>query len=69
MTKTDLDDTVLLRGRVQRVLNVTFTNDAKVTNNVDGSGTEHVVVRIRERLRGSDDNRVSGVNTKRVKVL
>ena len=50
MTKADLDDTVLLRGRVQRVLNVTFTNDTKMTNDVDSSGTEHVVVRIGERL-------------------
>ena len=45
-----LDDAVLARGGVQRVLDVTFTNDTKVTNDVDSSGAEHVVVRIGERL-------------------
>jgi hypothetical protein len=40
-----------------------------MSDDPDGSGAEHVVVLIRESLRRSDDDRVTGVNTKRVEVL
>ena len=67
--KVYLDDAVLAGRRVQGVLNVALSDDTQMTNDVNSSSTEHVVVSIRERLRRSDDDGVSGVNTQRVEVL
>lgn len=50
-------------------LDVALSNDAEVADDIDGGGPEHVVVGIRERLRRSDDNGVSRVDTERVEVL
>ena len=68
-TSVDFDDAVFLRVRVEGVLNVALSDDSQVSNNVDGGGTEHVVIGIGQGLRGSDDNRVSGVDTEGIKVL
>lgn len=67
--RAHLDDAVLLRVRVERVLNVALSDDAEMTDNVDGGRAEHVVVGIRERLGGGDDDRVSRVDSERVEVL
>jgi hypothetical protein len=54
---------------VQGVLNVAFTNDTQVTDDVDGCATEHHVVVIGKGLGGRNDNGVTGVDTEGVKVL
>jgi hypothetical protein len=58
-----------LRVRVESVLNVALSYNSEVTNDIDGSGSKHVVVGVGKGLRRSDDNRISGVNTERIKVL
>ncbi|KAG2007663.1 hypothetical protein GB937_008476 [Aspergillus fischeri] len=68
-TCIDLNDTVVKSIRLQSVLHVTFTNNTEVADNLDGSGTEHVVLFIRKGLTGSNDNTVTGMDTQRVKVL
>ena len=50
-------------------MDVTFSNDAKVPNDVDRGRTKHIIVLVGESLRRRNDDRVSGVNTKRVEVL
>lgn len=68
-TRVDLDDAVLLRMRVERVLDVAFTDNAEVPDDVDSRRAEHVVVRVGQGLRRRDDDRVSGVDAERVEVL
>ena len=41
-----LDNAVFLRSRVQRVLDITFADHAKVANHIDRGGPEHVIVGI-----------------------
>ena len=36
---TDLDDAILLRRGVERILDIAFTHDAQVPNDVDGGRT------------------------------
>ena len=50
-------------------MNVTFTDNTKVANYVGCSRSKHIIIRIRKRLRRCYNNRVSSVNTQRVKVL
>lgn len=68
-TSVDLNDTVVKAIGLQSVLDVTFTNDTQVADNLDSSGTEHVVLLIRQGLTGSNDDTVTGVDTKGVEVL
>lgn len=69
LPSTDFDYAVFLRDRVKRILNVAFTNDTKMTDDVNCSCTKHVIICIRKCLRGGDNDRVSRMDTKRVKVL
>ncbi|KAI3479544.1 hypothetical protein L1887_58356 [Cichorium endivia] len=68
-TGVDLDDAVLALVRVERILDVALTDDTEMTDDVDGGGSEHVVIVVAERLRGGNDDRVTRVDTERVKVL
>jgi hypothetical protein len=68
-TGVDLDDAVLLRVGVERVLDVALSDDTEMTDDVDGGSTEHVVVGVGEGLGGGDDDGVTGVDTKRVEIL
>jgi hypothetical protein len=68
-TRVDLDDAVLLRVRVEGVLDVALSDDAEVPNDVDCRRAEHVVVRVGQGLRRRDDDRVAGVDAERVEVL
>lgn len=64
-----LDDAILLRSWIQRVLYITFTDHTKVADDVYRGCTEHVVVGIGERLRRSHDDGISSMDSQRVKVL
>lgn len=68
-TGVDLDNAVLAALRVESILDVALSNNAEMSDNPDGSCTEHVVVLVGKRLRRSNDDGVTGVNTKRVEVL
>ena len=50
-------------------MDVTLADDTKVPNDVDSRGAEHVVVFVREGLGWRNDNRITSVCTKRIKVL
>ncbi|ROV99906.1 hypothetical protein VMCG_06224 [Cytospora schulzeri] len=65
-----------LRSRVgkrtiwlQGILDVALADDAQVANNLDGCGTEHVVLLVTQSLTGRNDNGVSSVDSERVEVL
>ena len=64
-----LDDAVLARRGVQRVLDVALANDAEVADDVDRGRPEHVVVGVRQRLRRRHHNGIASVDPERVKVL
>ncbi|KAF3384345.1 hypothetical protein F1880_003105 [Penicillium rolfsii] len=68
-TGVDLDNAVLLGEGVQGVLNVTFTDNTKVANDIDSRRPQHVVILIRESLGRSNDNRVTSVDTEGIEVL
>lgn len=68
-TGVDLDDSVVKTIRLEGVLDVTLANDTEMSDNLDGSASEHVVLLIAQGLAGGDDNRVTSVDTKRIKVL
>ena len=65
----DLDDTVLPRVGVQRVLDVALSDDTEMANDLQSSGPQHVVLVVRQGLRGRDDDRVAGVRAEGVEVL
>jgi hypothetical protein len=68
-TGVDLNDSVVKTIGLESVLNVTLANDTKMSDNLDGSASEHVVLLIAQGLTGGNDNRVTSVDTKRIKVL
>jgi hypothetical protein len=68
-TSVHLNDTVVEAIGLERVLDIALANDTQVTDDLDGSGTEHVVLLIRQSLGGSDNDTVTSVDTQRVKVL
>jgi hypothetical protein len=68
-TGVDLNDTVVEAIGLESVLDVTLANNTKMTDDLDGSASEHVVLLITQGLTGGNDNGVTGVNTERIKVL
>ncbi|KAH3688090.1 hypothetical protein WICPIJ_000932 [Wickerhamomyces pijperi] len=68
-TGIHLDDSVVQPVRLQGVLDVTLTNDTQMSDDLDGSGTQHVVLLVRESLRRSNDDRITSVDPQWVKVL
>ena len=67
--RVDLDDAVVLRVGVERVLDVALADDAEVAHDLDRGRAQHVVLLVGERLRRRDDDRVAGVHAERVEVL
>jgi hypothetical protein len=65
----DLNDTVVESIGLQSVLNIALANDTQVTDDLDGSSTEHVVLLVRQGLTRGNDDTVTGVNSERVEVL
>ena len=65
----DLDDRVLKAVGVQRELAVAAADDVERGDDVQRGGAEHLVLLIRERERGGDDNAVAGVHADGVEVL
>ncbi|KAI6760251.1 hypothetical protein HG531_013452 [Fusarium graminearum] len=68
-TSVDLNDTVVKTIGLESVLDVTLANNTKMSDNLDGSTSEHVVLLVTQGLTGGNNDGVTGVNTKRVKVL
>ena len=68
-TSIDLNDTVVETVGLQSVLDVAFTNNTQMTNDLDGGSTEHVVLLVRQGLTGGNDDTVTSVDTQGVKVL
>jgi len=69
MIEAHLNDTVLSGSRVQSILDIALSNHSKMSDDIDRRRPQHVIVDVRERLRRSNDDRVSSVNTQRIKVL
>mmetsp|Transcript_12244 Transcript_12244/g.26463 ORF Transcript_12244/g.26463 Transcript_12244/m.26463 type:complete len:392 (+) Transcript_12244:464-1639(+) len=67
--RVHLDNAVVLRVGVERVLDVALADDAQVADHLDGGRAEHVVLLVGERLRRRDDDRVARVDAERVEVL
>ena len=65
----DLDDAVVLGLRVVGILHVTLAHDADVADDADGQLAQLVVVGVRERLAGGDDDGLACVDAQRVEVL
>lgn len=59
----------LLRLRVEGVLDVTLSHDAQVSDDLDGSVPQHVVLIVVERLTGRHHDGLPSVDTQRVNVL
>ena len=68
-TSVDLDDTVVKSIGLQSVLDIALANDAQVTDDLNGSSTEHVVLLIRQSLTRGNNDTVTGVDSERVEVL
>lgn len=68
-TGVDFNDPVVQTVGLESVLNIALSDDSEMADNLDGSGTKHVVLLVTQCLRGRNDNRVSGVDSERVKVL
>ena len=64
-----LDNAILPGRRVKRILDVAFTDDAQVSDNLQGSRAEHMVFVIREGLGRRDDDGVTGVGAEGVEIL
>mmetsp|Transcript_25250 Transcript_25250/g.75010 ORF Transcript_25250/g.75010 Transcript_25250/m.75010 type:complete len:998 (+) Transcript_25250:65-3058(+) len=67
--RVHLDDAVVVRVRVERVLDVALADDAEVAHDLDRRRAEHVVLVVGERLRGRYHDRLARVHAERVEVL
>ncbi|OSX78118.1 hypothetical protein BU14_0120s0001 [Porphyra umbilicalis] len=67
--RIDLNDAVLGRVRVERILHVALANNAEMPHRPHRRVAEHIVVRVGERLRRRHNHRVARVHAERVKVL
>ena len=54
---------------MERVLDIALAHNAQMSDHLNGGPSEHEVFAVGERLRRRDDDRVAGVDAKRVKVL
>jgi hypothetical protein len=68
-TGVDLNDTVIETIRLESVLDVTLANNTQVSYDLDGSTSKHVVLLIAQGLTGGNNDRVTSVNTERIKIL
>ena len=67
--QTHFDDTVFLGSRIESILYITFANNSQVPNDIDGRRSQHVVIRVRERLRRRHNDGIASVNTQGIKIL
>ncbi|KAH3666829.1 hypothetical protein OGAPHI_003278 [Ogataea philodendri] len=65
----DLNNAVFLGMWVQSVLNVTLTNNTQMSNHIDSSSSQHVVIFVGKSLGRSNHNGITGVDTQWIKVL
>ena len=65
----DLDDAVVFGLGVVGILHVALAHDADVADDADGQLAQLVVVGVRERLAGGDDDGLARVDAQRVEVL
>lgn len=65
----DFDDAVFPGCWVQGILDVTFTDDAKMSDDLECSASQHVVFVIRECLGWGDDDRIASMCAKGIKVF
>ena len=68
-TRIDFDDVVLVRLGVKTVLDIAAAFDLEVADDVEGCGTEHLILSIGQRLCRSDDDGVTGMNTDRIDIF
>ena len=68
-TRINLDDTIVFKIRIESVLHVAFADNADMSHNLDGQCTELVVFGVGKRLRRSDDDTLTRMDAKRIKVL
>ena len=68
-TSIDLDHAVVVRVRVERILNVAFAHDTDVADNLHRQFLQHLQLTLVERAGGSYHDRLAGVDTQRVEVL
>mmetsp|Transcript_23845 Transcript_23845/g.35223 ORF Transcript_23845/g.35223 Transcript_23845/m.35223 type:complete len:228 (+) Transcript_23845:915-1598(+) len=68
-TRIDLNNGVLERRRMQRVLNVALPDDTQVTNDPNGRLPQHVVLLVTQRLGRCHDHTVAGVDSQRIEIL
>lgn len=59
----------LVRLRVQSVLDVTLSHNAKVSDDFDGRVPQHVVFMVVKRLTGRHHDGFSGMDAQRVNIL
>jgi hypothetical protein len=64
-----LDHAVFFGVWVESILDITLTNDAEMADDFDGGTSEHVVLVIGKCLGWRNNNGVTGMRTKGVKVL
>ena len=65
----DFNDAIFLGVGVQCVLDVAFSNDAEMPDNLESSRTKHMIFIIRKGLGRGNDDRISGVCSQWVKVF
>jgi hypothetical protein len=65
----DLYDAIFPGGWVECILDVALANNAKVTNHFDSSASEHVVFVVGEGLGRCNDDGVTCMCTKRIKIF
>eukprot|EP00158_Paraphelidium_tribonemae_P009904 Partr_v1_DN28995_c0_g1_i1_m25773 len=68
-TSIDFDDAIFFRVRIQSVLDIAFAYDTQVPDHVDGGGSQHIVILIRQRLRRGNNYGITSMNAEWIKIL
>jgi hypothetical protein len=68
-TGVDLNDTVVETIRLESVLDVALANNTKMSDNLDGSASKHVILLVAQGLTRRNYNGVTSVDAKRIEVL
>jgi hypothetical protein len=68
-TSIHLDNSVVSAVGIQGVLHIALSDHTDVSDDLDRSGSKHVVFVVGKSLRGSHDDRVTSVCSERVKIL
>lgn len=65
----DLDNAILSGIGVESILDVTFADDTEMTDNFQSSRPKHVVFIVGQCLGRCDDDRITGMRAKGIKIL